>query len=443
MKNFTTPSEKYRQQGNEIFAILKEQEHAAFVVRQGRFTDVLKYYNQALNASMNDDERASAHKNLGALYTYQITRTNIESANKNDYNYNLKECITSYGYAFQFGRKAKSQEWLISIRHQINNFVSDCYAQFLLLPTEERLRALEFTVNCFERTTLTRLDSVATDYYALGKLMFQEALKHFKKEPKLIYNCLPTLNRAFYWACEPHTFRSTEIKELQDSIWLHQCIHESSNARHTGVRMLDYHLQNDEELNVDFIWTIIDKFREAILLAKENDIEGEARACHCTAIVYGKVLKMDDIAYNYHLRCITLAQTLVPRNLTKHEWYMKSSSFVQNYRAKKVNEEEKIDEERYKNFRTELASDLKELNEAAAKGTHELLKHIYEKHPPRKEGATMGSTESDQLIKTVKKALLHYHPDTQSVFNDKKWSFFCTEITKILNAKHELLKLAS
>ncbi|CAF4943717.1 unnamed protein product, partial [Rotaria magnacalcarata] len=31
MKNFTTPSEKYRQQGNEIFAILKEQEHAAFV----------------------------------------------------------------------------------------------------------------------------------------------------------------------------------------------------------------------------------------------------------------------------------------------------------------------------------------------------------------------------------------------------------------------------
>ncbi|CAF3180635.1 unnamed protein product [Rotaria socialis] len=152
---------------------------------------------------------------------------------------------------------------------------------------------------------------------------------------------------------------------------------------------------------------------------------------------------MDDIAYNYHLRCITLAQTLVPRNLTKHEWYMKSSSFVQKHRAKKVNEEEKIDEERYKNFRTELASDLKELNKAAEKGAQELLKYIYEKHPPRKEGATMGSIESDQLIKTVKTALLHYHPDRQSVFNDKKWTFLCTEITKILNAKHEILKLGS
>ncbi|CAF4700718.1 unnamed protein product [Rotaria socialis] len=104
MKNFKTPSEKYRQQGNEIFAKLKQQEDAAFVVRQGRFTDALKYYNQALNASMNDDERASAHKNLGSLYSYQITSTNIESANKNDYNHNLKECITSYGYALQLGK---------------------------------------------------------------------------------------------------------------------------------------------------------------------------------------------------------------------------------------------------------------------------------------------------------------------------------------------------
>ena len=39
--------------------------------------------------------------------------------------------------------------------------------------------------------------------------------------------------------------------------------------------MLNYHLQNDEELNMDSVWAIIDKFREAILLAKEHDIEGK------------------------------------------------------------------------------------------------------------------------------------------------------------------------
>jgi hypothetical protein len=52
-------------------------------------------------------------------------------------------------------------------------------------------------------------------------------------------------------------------------------MHESSNARRTGVRMLEAHLNNDEHLSMDIIWNIIDKFRQAILLAKEHDIEGE------------------------------------------------------------------------------------------------------------------------------------------------------------------------
>ncbi|CAF3561336.1 unnamed protein product [Rotaria sordida] len=119
---------------------------------------------------------------------------------------------------------------------------------------------------------------------------------------------------------------------------------------------------------MDIIWIIVDKLQEAILPAKGHDIESETRACHHTAIVYQKVLKMTEIAYIYHLRCITLVQTLVPRNLASLEWYMISSSFVEQYRATKVDEEETINEERNKKLRIELASDLKELDEKAGKG---------------------------------------------------------------------------
>jgi hypothetical protein len=168
-------------------------------------------------------------------------------------------------------------------------------------------------------------------------------------------------------------------------------------------------------------------------------ISGEAHACHHTAKVYQNVLKMTELAYAYHLRCVTLAQALVPRNLTSLDWYMKSSSFVQQYRADKVRKEEAITDDQTEKFRVELASDLEELDKKAKEGAYQFLEHIYTKHPPRKEDAKLGSTESDQLSGTVKKAILHYHPDSQSSFNDEKWSFLCSEITKILNMKYAQL----
>jgi hypothetical protein len=104
MKKSSGLSDRYRQQGNEIFAKLKQDEHAAPVIRKGRFTDALKYYNQALSVCVNDDERASAYKNLGVLYAYRIGNNSIELMTKNDLEFTLKQCITSYGHAHEFGK---------------------------------------------------------------------------------------------------------------------------------------------------------------------------------------------------------------------------------------------------------------------------------------------------------------------------------------------------
>ena len=97
MKKCSRASKKYRQQSNEILTKLKQQENTAPVIGQSRFADVIRCYNQALSGSINDDERTSAYKNLGVLFAYQINSTSIESVNKNEFHYNLKECIMSYG----------------------------------------------------------------------------------------------------------------------------------------------------------------------------------------------------------------------------------------------------------------------------------------------------------------------------------------------------------
>ena len=151
------------------------------------------------------------------------------------------------------------------------------------------------------------------------------------------------------------------------------------------------------------------------------------------------MIKATDLAYTHHLRCITLAQTLIPRNLTSLEWYQTSSTFVQQYRLLKTREEDKAEDEHKQRFRVEFVSELTEMDNTAHKGTHSFLEYIYEKYPPRKQGATIGSLESGELGKSVKKAITHYHPDAQSKYNDAKWSFLCGEITKILNGKYALL----
>ena len=294
MQRPATPSEQYRQQGNELFAKLKDQEHAAPVIRRGRFSDTLKCYNQALSASANDEQRASAYKNMGALFGYQATR---DGTNEADLEYHVKECVTSYGRAHELGKleysvlaiiitsfvgkESKSNEWLASIRRQIEQFVYDLHACFCMLPPEERLQSLRFVANTFEGTTIGKLDSIATVYYSLAQFQFEKTISLGKEESQLIYDCRPCLDRALYWAHQSDEFRLQEVADLRDSIWLHQCIHESNKARRTGQQMLLTHLNNDEVLNMDMVWIVMDEFREAILLAREHDIEGKSVQNYC------------------------------------------------------------------------------------------------------------------------------------------------------------------
>ena len=53
--------------------------------------------------------------------------------------------------------------------------------------------------------------------------------------------------------------------------------------------LLDRYLYGDETLNMDMVWTCVDLYREAILLTKEKDSEGEAIALSRLGSIYDKV----------------------------------------------------------------------------------------------------------------------------------------------------------
>ena len=95
----------------------------------------------------------------------------------------------------------------------------------------------------------------------------------------------------------------TEIKcSIQNGVWL--CL---------GDDILHKILLIEEELNFEMVWKVVDSYMEAIILAREIDMEVEAIALSRLGSVYDKILKDKIRAKTYFRRSIQLAMSLHPR----------------------------------------------------------------------------------------------------------------------------------
>ena len=98
-------------------------------------------------------------------------------------------------------------------------------------------------------------------------------------------------------------FNFTESKySVQNGIWL--CL---------GDDILHNILLMEEELNFEMVWKVVDSYMEAIILAREIDMEVEAIALSRLGSVYDKILKDKIRAKTYFRRSIQLAMSLHPR----------------------------------------------------------------------------------------------------------------------------------
>jgi len=269
-----------------------------------------------------------------------------------------------------------------------------------------------------------------------------------RKGLPLLTSCEPHLERAraFLGPPEgPHNVHprcspgAAELAELVESVALHRAILESRQARMRGDQLLAAATRGSGELSVEGVWAAADAYKEAVLLAREIDIEGEAMAYSALGKVFTRVLMLKEKGLQAYVRCIELAMSCTPRPFTAHEWYRDAMTAVEEAqkRAREAEEAAEAAEE------AELLKDqqgvLDAINAAAAQSGLALLRHVYAQHPPKKAGAVLGPVDAPSFKSTLKLAIVHYHPDKQGKEHGAKWAALANYICKRLTVAYEVV----
>lgn len=140
------------------------------------------------------------------------------------------------------------------------------------------------------------------------------------------------------------------------------------------------------------------------------------------------------------------------------EWYVTATAILARYQEETVRAEEERkqkDVEKILEKIKHLLDPIEKMYQECKANSHEatklkriaLLKHIYEKHPPKNPAHKLEMAEANEvtpqdLKKVFQKAVIHYHPDkVNEKEHGKEWKVLSEEICKRLTAIYEIYKL--
>ena len=130
------------------------------------------------------------------------------------------------------------------------------------------------------------------------------------------------------------------------------------------------------------------------------------------------------------------------------DWFKECNRVLERYQQEVVQQEtDKWNKER-QSYLEELKEDLTEIKYKSSGSSEGLLRHVYEKHPPKRKEFKLGEIPevgSDTYRKDMKtllrNAVIHYHPDkVDAEKHGKAWKVLCEEISKYLSCKYESFK---
>ena len=244
-----------------------------------------------------------------------------------------------------------------------------------------------------------------------------------------------------------------------------------------GEQSLNQLLHEEEHLDMERAWSIIDSFRTAITAIKDptSDHENPNYVCHESAAMgfshlgrmYEKVIKMDTVANKLYLAAIHHADVVTHTSgatFFHKEWYQTAKKGIEEYRQRRM----AFDSAQVAAVREPTLVILKPRLDAilAAMGSfesqayraHALIVFLYQHEPPKEKntsaglgaGAPTSSTpeklvldrdNKDAMKKAVRNAVASYHPDKQvNKESGIEWHVLCEEITKHLNNLYEHYK---
>jgi hypothetical protein len=242
-----------------------------------------------------------------------------------------------------------------------------------------------------------------------------------------------------------------ELENLEESYKYEMARAESAQHLSVARKALNNLFFEQENLEMDLVWFVMDELKAATLTASELSCESEAAALSWQGVLYFKVLKMDDMAQKLLKDAVRVAMAITQTTgkIFHHEdWYKNASDTLGEIQKKVVQKEEASIEKILVELRPEIEAMKAALKEFESRNLRSLslLRHVYEKHPP-KNGAKMSDELNAKEVSnhTVKKglraAVTHYHTDRP--FNKKcdiKWRTLCELICKEVNALYSDFK---
>ncbi|KAK7476449.1 hypothetical protein BaRGS_00032284 [Batillaria attramentaria] len=432
----------WRKKGNEAYKTVKEG--LAPSIATDRLQVALNHYSKALTYAENKQEKSSAAKNIAMVHwrlaKAGMTMGTLQAIIGNNFRLSLEH----FSIAWHEG-SSQTVEWLDSLVAASLGCWADLRQRVDEWEYERRIRELEKTVPLLlDQTTQAReYLEIATHYFhwslqALGRREFRA--------------CLQRLGDCHFPVAEAKRLGKLEDAIIAEALLLEQdisiqtCVAESIKARERGEELLGHVLLDEEDLNIDAVWTVVDAFKESAMLTREHDIELEAMAYSALGRVYHKVLKLKYYAKRYLTRALQLASSMMPRNFSGVEWFEFAQETVKSYQLENVREEEAERHRQRETVMGEIKEDLDKLSKKYHEsGRMEFLEYVYKNYPPKnklhKLGEVPSAPDMNQVKKLYQKAVTHYHPDkVTEEEHGKQWKVLTEEITKFLTRTYESFK---
>lgn len=451
-------SNQLRNQGNDYFRRASRLSISSSPQEvRDLYEQALSRYYRAKEKSENRDDECSAAKNIGkAAWKIAGVLINKRENPKNIIFY-LHEAIKGLSIAYNHSESCKDPEW----RSEVFETLTVCLQE--VIEAADAFGDRDQKIAQIEKLcSLTTVVEAAPDIqFTLATLYFHDGTTNlqngnYKKCLTRMKDCYRPIEEVKRLARYAEVTRATremlsQARVLEQDVFYHTSSASSIQARVQGNQLLEVALQEEEELDMNLIFEVIDWYKQAVVLAREVDIEQEAIAESRLGVVYDKVLKITLRAKAYFTHSFELAESLKPRMFTSHQWYKDCTAALKRYQDEARERDEQEKQKARAKFMEELSTELEDLRSRKSSAIS-FIKHLYLNYPPKtpswkkpsddemKKWKSMDKKSKDYK-KVLTKALGVYHPDKvdEKVYG-MKWKVLCEEITKMLTFHYEETK---
>ena len=307
-EDLETPSMRARQDGNRELE-RSQKDGLCRVLCEKHLQSAINCYSKALMEAKKPGECCSARKNLSWAHKLWADMLESKSAGVIESKLTQDQELQIYHVCEALGQ----------IKEVLSNLISDQDVVILTMGIEwvQQLTArandmyLNFRCWCWSSSSLIRRiynrlptqELCITCRYDEAETIFLACVKR-KEDYKFVLGQLPScempLREAALGAAKLGlAAKNDACQTLLESVQIEICVGKSAQAIECGDSVLTAAVNSSDSLNMEGVWDAIDFYHEAIVQAKEKDIENEARANSQLGSVYKNIIKIKSTANRY------------------------------------------------------------------------------------------------------------------------------------------------